>query len=136
MTSLKSSGSRRAESAVEPAISQNITVKYRRSAACGDGSRLGGFSVARALTRTSRASPMPHWPQNLALGSFSAPHAAQVGSSGVPHLIQNLFPALVSAPQLGHLIGFLAIARPNHPGTGSTSITIPWPDLWGRTARS
>ena len=128
MTSLRSSGSRRVESAVEPAISQNMTVKWRRSAACGGGSRPGGFSVARALPRTSRASPMPHWPQNLAVGSFSAPQAAQVGASGAPHLIQNLFPALVSAPQLGHLMGFLAMAQPNHTSTGSTSITIPWSD--------
>ena len=58
---------------------------------------------------------MPHWPQNLALGGFSAPQAAQVGACGAPHLIQNLFPALVSAPQLGHFMGFLAMARPNLP---------------------
>ncbi|WP_249133064.1 MULTISPECIES: hypothetical protein [unclassified Bradyrhizobium] len=49
---------------------------------------------------------MPHWPQKLALGSFSEPQAAQVSASGAPHLLQNLFPALVSAPQLGHLMGF------------------------------
>ena len=114
-------------------MSQNMTVKCRRSATCGDGSRPDGSSVARTFPRTSRTSPMPHWPQKLALGSFSVPQAAQVSASGAPHLLQNLFPALVSAPQLGHLMGFPAMAQPNHTSTGSTSITITWSGPIGRT---
>ena len=71
---------------------------------------------------------MPHRPQNLALGSFTAPQASQVRASGAPHLIQNLFPALVSAPQLGQLMGFLAMAQPNHTSTGPNSNAIMWSD--------
>src|SRR5262249_50655490 len=67
---------------------------------------------------------MPHWPQNLAPDWFSAPQAAQVGASGAPHLMQNLFSALASAPQLGQLMGFpsrwlslVILARARPPST-------------------
>jgi hypothetical protein len=86
-----------------------MTVKWRRSAACGGGSKPGRFTVAGSLTRTRLASPKPHWPQNLALGSLSAPQAAQVDANGAPHLMQNLLPALILAAQLEHLMSFLAM---------------------------
>jgi len=53
---------------------------------------------------------MPHLPQNLAVGWYSAPQAAQVATSGAPQSMQNLFPALASASQLGHIMSFLGIA--------------------------
>ena len=47
MTSRMSSGSSRADIAVEPTRSQNMTVSCRRSAASGDCSRLGTGGLDR-----------------------------------------------------------------------------------------
>jgi hypothetical protein len=58
MSSRRSSGSRRAESAVEPTISQNITVSWRRSASVKSGPRSArartalGFNISVRLIAT------------------------------------------------------------------------------------
>ena len=62
MTSRRSSGSMRAESAVEPTRSENITVTWRRSAvSCGSGS----VSCGRAAVRPETAAKLARSPQHL-----------------------------------------------------------------------
>src|ERR671932_163898 len=112
MISRRSSGSRRAESAVEPTRSQNITVSWRRSAegfradGKADGSTTHG--AAGVDPRAFAVSAAPQSPQNLLPDGFSAPHAAQRTGSGAPQSPQNFFPSGLTLPQLGqsmlHLI--------------------------------
>jgi hypothetical protein len=44
---------------------------------------------------------LPQPPQNLAVGSFSNPHAGQGDGSGAPHWAQKRLVAAFSAMQLG-----------------------------------
>ena len=95
MTSRRSSGSSRADSAVEPTISQNMTDSCRRSAS------------ARVATETDigAAGPacptgLPQPPQNLAAGSFSKPQAGHCEGSGDPHSAQKRRAPAFSAMQL------------------------------------
>src|SRR5215831_934603 len=108
MISRRSSGSRRVESAVEPTRSQNITVSWRRSAASvrgGGGDEPGGAGAVTSPT----GFPQP--PQNLAVGSFSKPQAAQGDGSGVPHWAQKRLVVVFSALQLGQRIQTLSRAN-------------------------
>jgi hypothetical protein len=100
MTSRKSSGSSRAESAVEPTRSQNITVSCRRSA---PSARRGAGTAAGAGAATSPIG-LPQPPQNLAAGSFSKPQAGQGDGNGAPHSAQKRLAAAFSAVQLGQRI--------------------------------
>src|ERR1700752_4841417 len=73
MISRMSSGSRRADSAVDPTRSTNMTLSWRRSAeAVGAGT--GGLGAAPA---PSAVSVLPHFVQNLALPRLIAPQEAQ-----------------------------------------------------------
>src|SRR5215472_972157 len=98
MISRKSSGSRRAESSVEPTRSQNITVSWRRSAVSARG---GGDGAGAAVSVTG----LPQPPQNLAVSSFSKPQAGQGEGSGAPHSAQKRLVATFSAMQLEQRIG-------------------------------
>src|ERR1700693_2320790 len=94
MTSRKSSGSSRVASAVEPTRSQNITVRWRRSALSvrggGDEATGGGAAVS--------PTGLPQPPQYLAAGSFSKLQAGQGSGSGsgVPHSAPYRLPRGVS----------------------------------------
>src|SRR5205085_6631515 len=125
-TSRMSSGSRRSDSAVEFARSQNITVRWRRSPA-GSGvvtSGPGGSS--------EEVSPVPqYWQKRLAAG-FDPPQPEQATVSGCPQLPQNEAPLWAAHPQAAQynevearsvMPCFLAAARP--PGA-------PGPEARGR----
>jgi hypothetical protein len=71
------SGSRRAESPVDPTRSQNITVKWRRSAV---GTALDAEPNGEGALTAEAACPAslpPQWPQNLAASGLVAPHWGQ-----------------------------------------------------------
>src|ERR1700757_2769958 len=105
MTARRSSGSSRADSAVEPTRSQNITVSCRRSAAS-----------TRGVGATGAAAPpigLPQPPQNLAAGSFSKPQAGHWAGNGDPHSAQNRRVPAFSAMQLGQRILVPPTARTN-----------------------
>src|ERR1700730_16338787 len=89
MISRMSSGSRRADSAVEPTRSQNMTVSWRRSAdavAREMGAAVAGFGRASEL---SAVSVLPHFEQNLAPARLVAPQEAQRNGRAAPHTSQN-----------------------------------------------
>jgi hypothetical protein len=88
----------RAERAVEPTRSQNITVSCRRSAALGAGFT-GGGGAAIGVRSVTADSVAPQPPQNLAVGGLSFPQAAQGTGNAAPHSRQNWFPAGTSARQ-------------------------------------
>src|SRR6516162_6254687 len=94
MISRRSSGSKRAASAVEPTRSQNMTVSCRRSAPPGWGAGIG-------LTGAAAVSPIgsPQPPQNLAEGSFSKPQVEHENGSAAPHWAQKRLIAAFSALQ-------------------------------------
>src|SRR5258707_280166 len=100
MTSRRSSGSSRTESAVEPTRSQNMTVSCRRSAddaagaVAGDGGEPG-------------ANAAPQLAQNLACGGLRWPHDRQAGGSDTPQWMQNLLASGISALQLGQSMSHL-----------------------------
>ena len=100
-TSRCSSGSSRVESALEPTMSQNITVSCRRSGVdpdwVGTWAEGSGFVVAILVARLA-----PHSAQNLALSEPTAPQVGHVRGKAEPHSAQNLAAAATSALQLGH----------------------------------
>src|SRR5262245_11000942 len=89
----------RAERAVEPTRSQNITVSCRRSAAAGAGFASGG-GAAIGVRSVPVVSVAPQPPQYLAVGGLSFRQAAQGIGNAAPHSRQNWFPAGTSARQL------------------------------------
>src|SRR5215467_10387413 len=101
MISRRSSGSRRAASAVEPTRSQNNTVSCRRSADDIGAAVRGDAAFAGALGALM-FSAAPQSAQNFLPGGFSAPHAVQHTDRGrgVPQSPQNFFPSRLAAPQL------------------------------------
>lgn len=79
MTSRGSSASRHVESALEPTMSQNMTVNCRRSAATAAMTR-ACFGRAAASTGSEAVERLaPHWEQNFALSKLAWPHAAHDG---------------------------------------------------------
>src|SRR5215472_1347244 len=109
MTSRKSSGSRRADSGVEPTRSQNINVSWRRSALSGRDGGAGGAGVAASPT----GFPQP--PQKFAVGSFSKPQAGQNEGSGDPHSAQYRLVAAFSAMHFGQRIQCSQVREPTRP---------------------
>src|SRR5215469_12369957 len=109
MISRRSSGSSRDESGVEPTISQNITVSWRRSAPSVRGDAAGGTGAA--------ASPIgfPQPPQNFAAGSFSNPQAWHDEGSGDPHWAQKRLVDVFSAMHFGQRIGCSRACEPIRP---------------------
>src|SRR5262249_41756677 len=78
MISRMSSGSRRAERAVEPTRSQNITVSWRRSAEGVGCARAGAVTAGVAVAPApSAVIALPQFEQNLAPGRLPAPHDGQ-----------------------------------------------------------
>jgi hypothetical protein len=92
MIALKSSGSRLAESAVDPTRSQNSTVSCRRS--IGRVSRDVGIAAGEAARNL-----VPQSPQNLFRAGFAAPQAAQRRTTAAPHSPQNFLRSATSAAQ-------------------------------------
>src|SRR5215472_5272707 len=123
MISRKSSGSRRAASAVEPTRSQNSTVSCRRSADDIGAADRGEADSAGALD-APMVSATPQSAQNFLPGGFSAPQAVQRTDRGrgVPQSPQNFFPSRLAAPQLGH-----SMPHPIRLDTGSISQLAPPP---------
>src|SRR5262245_40814808 len=125
MISRMSSGSSRADSAVDPARSQNITVSWRRSAdiagrvACGvEGAAplIWGpndvIGAAVGAPDALAASLLPQLPQNFAPGRAWAPQDGQPVGISAPHSSQNRFPGVTSALQLGHSMMHLRWSAP------------------------
>src|SRR6516164_318894 len=108
MTSLRSSGSSRADSAVEPTISQNMTDSCRRSASVR-------VAVETDICAARPACPigLPQPPQNLAASSFSKPKAGHCEGSGDPHSAQKRRAPAFSAMQLRQRIYSLGLATQN-----------------------
>jgi hypothetical protein len=50
------------------------------------------------------SSPVPHSPQNRALGAFAVPQDGHTFASRVPHSPQNLRPGSFGVPQDGQFI--------------------------------
>jgi len=100
-TSRCSSGSRRAESALEPTMSQNMMVSWRRSGDA-DWSQLAscGFRLRTATIQASRLTP--HSGQNFALGGLSLPKARHLRDRAEPHSAQNFADCGTGALQFGH----------------------------------
>ena len=97
MTSRKSSGSIRAESAVEPTRSENITVTWRRSAMFGV---FGSINAGCGDTGTALASSAIASQQLLAMAER---HDADVLEIVVGQPTQHLDVDVVGAEQLGML---------------------------------
>src|SRR5579863_10543113 len=116
MTSRRSSGSRRVESAVEPTRSQNITVSWRRSAA--------------APARAASPSATPHCAQKREPGALAWPQAAQLKACGAPHCGQKRLSPGISLLQLGQALVF---AMQNHiaaeviPPSRAMAILLAYP---------
>src|SRR6516164_1646982 len=100
----RSSGSSRAESAVEPTRSQNTTVSWRRSAVWWEG---GSKAGARELALPRGANFCPHSAQKLAPPGLEAPHDWHCTGRPAPQAIQNLPVSGVSAWQEGHSTDYL-----------------------------
>src|ERR1700752_4361873 len=109
MTSRKSSGSSRADSAVEPTRSQNITASCRRSAA----STRGVAGLATGVGAAAAPIGLPQPPQNSAEASFSKPQSAHGEGSTAPQRAQKRLVAAFSAMQLGQRILVPPTARTN-----------------------
>jgi hypothetical protein len=97
-----SSGSRRVESALEPAMSQNIMVSWRRS-----GMPIGSARELQAPTSTQppswrRNSRRIQGKKNFALGGLSLPQAGHLRDRAEPHSVQNLAACGTGALQFGH----------------------------------
>src|SRR5438270_13463747 len=108
MISRKSSGSSRADKAVEPTRSQNITVRWRRSAVGEVGAgpvTLGADSDRTGSVLAAVPSKVPQSAQNFAPIGLKPPQPGHTAGNAAPHAVQNRLPSLVSAPQLGHFMG-------------------------------
>src|SRR5712692_6378528 len=110
-----SSGSRSRINSVEPMISANSAVIVLRSPSAGSApapdSSLKIFCAsgdprgrAGSGDRRGFRRGVPHSPQNLNCGGFSAPQFGQTASSGRPQLPQNLVVSGFSELQLGQRI--------------------------------
>src|SRR5918998_3324182 len=106
-----SSGSRRAESSVEPTRSQNITVSCRRSAEDVGAEVVPGAEAGGGAGLLGGLSLTPQSEQNLAPGRFSLPHDRHCNGTGAPHSSQNLLRSRTSARQLGHSMSHLSPKR-------------------------
>ena len=99
MTSRISSGSSRAESAVESTRSQDRTVIWRRSAEA-----IAGGDSPRSPTGVARPSAAPHSEQNRAPAGFWASQAAQATPARIaaPQAPQNRPPERIGAWHAAH----------------------------------
>src|SRR5215212_5507278 len=103
MISRRSSGSRRAESAVDPTRSQNITVSWRRSAEESGTAGVRDAGVGDSeVDAPAEVSFAPQSPQNLALDGLRLPQDGHDEGIGAPHSMQKRLPCGSSVRQLGH----------------------------------
>ena len=107
-TSRCSSGSSCVESALDPTMSQNMTVIWRRSAcavAVGFGAVGAPIFVSRVAVCGSKACKLaPHWAQKRSSGAIPWPQDGQERGSEVPHFTQNFEPSRTPTLQFGHCI--------------------------------
>src|SRR5262245_59547017 len=97
MISRMSSGSRRAESAVEPTRSQNMTVSWRRSAVTSVREGEAAVEVVAGLVGVSASLK-----QNFAPAGLALPQEGHRAGRAAPQEMQNLLLSGVSEWQLGH----------------------------------
>src|SRR5712692_1877569 len=118
-----------------------MTVSWRRSASgeagrdltgVGRGAGRVGFLAAVAPWRLVRlagagcpsaCSAVPHAPQNLNGGGFSAPQLGHRWVNGLPHAPQNFIPAGFSKLQLGHCM--VPLYSFGLPGARKTPALLP-----------
>src|ERR1700730_6825139 len=100
MTSFRPSGSSRVDSALDPTMSQNMMVSWRRSGVDADpaGARARGLASSPPFA----ARFTPHSGQNFAPGGLAWPQLGQGRDNGVPHSWQNLAASGATALQFGH----------------------------------
>jgi hypothetical protein len=147
MTLRRSSGSRRAPSAVDPTRSAKTMVSCRRSAP--EAARRGGAGEGAAGWEPSPVrSPgppcgAPQSLQNFFPGGFSAPHDRHVHGRAAPQSPQNRFPSPAIAPQRGQIMrnlskmpaGPATDARARNHRSAPTGNAVwrrrpaPWPEL-------
>src|SRR5579863_8622390 len=132
MTSRRSSGSRRVESAVEPTRSQNITVSWRRSAAAPARAGAAGAAAAAVAAAAGAASPSatPHCAQKREPGALAWPQAAQLRACGAPHWGQKRLSPGISLLQLGQALVFAMqdhIAAEVIPPSRAMAILLAYP---------
>src|SRR5271168_3456139 len=131
MTSRRSSGSSRVESAVEPTRSQNITVICRRSAEVGMRATEGGIGAAAgagAAADVAAASPSlaPHCAQKREPAALAWPQAAQLNDCGVPHCGQKRLSLAILLPQLEQvLVSAMHKKSVRSPGAGQCLSLAP-----------
>src|SRR5436190_21639366 len=101
-TSRCSSGSKRVASALEPTMSQNITVSWRRSGADADWAGRQAADTGFRAVPVLVARLVPHWGQNLAPGGLVFPQPGHMAGSADPHSAQKLAAVAIGALQLGH----------------------------------
>src|SRR5262249_23905396 len=90
ITSAKSSGSSSLASTVEPTRSQNITVRWRRSASVLVGCE--DFTSTEGAPRALKVRVAPQSPQNFFSPGFLLPQAGQRSGNAAPQCSQNLLP--------------------------------------------
>src|SRR3984957_248095 len=126
MTSRKSSGSSRVESAVEPTRSQNITVIWRRSAEVGMRAAEGGEGAAAAgaalLAPAAPPSLAPHCAQKREPAALAWPQAAQLSACGVPHCGQKRLSPAMLLPQLEQVLASVIDKIPSGNPTYGLSV--------------
>ena len=107
-----SSASRCSEELVNPTRSTKRTETRRRSAtgaipAAVDARTTGAAATAPTAVISPAVSALdrgfPHSPQNLAPGSFAAPHVGQAVDSRAPHSKQNFRASSFAVPQLAQV---------------------------------
>src|SRR5215212_2166800 len=111
--SRRSSGSSRAESAVEPTRSQNMIVSCRRSAS--SSKELGARGAAGELQSPTTPKLLPQDSQNRAPGEQAAPQELQVRARRVPQELQNRAVARFSNWHLVHRTAAAAPAMASAP---------------------
>src|SRR5712691_8829169 len=115
MIARASSGSRSSINSIDPLMSANSAVTVLRSPSAGsapapDSSRKIFCASADPRGRAGSGDRrgfrrgVPHSPQNLNCGGFSAPQFGQTALSGSPQLPQNLVVSGFSELQLGQRI--------------------------------
>src|SRR5437867_12635765 len=106
---------------VEPTRSENRMWTTRRSSA-GAGVAEGGASSRAIAPGPAAVSGLPHSPQNLLSGAFGEEQKPQITTSAVPHSLQNLRPASLSAPHAEQIISAPAAGQAEGYPAGPTRV--------------
>src|SRR5262245_27765068 len=117
MTSLRSSGSSRAPSAVDATKSTNMTVSWRRSA-CG-----GGAAAIGCLPGLDPYAAPQSLQKRLSAG-FSLPQALHCQGSGEPQSPQYLLWSATLAPQRGQIMRPSSTGSPENPSRRARQVVV------------